>query len=58
MYFITKQNNSISYGVKEFVCDTVEDLEKLPECDMGSSAIVLKPFGLYMKDGSKEWVEV
>lgn len=58
MYSITKQNNSISYGIKEFVCDTEEDLQNLPDCDMGSSAIVIKPAGVYLKNSQDEWIKV
>lgn len=58
MYSITKQNDSVSYGIKEFTCDTIEDLEELPDCSMGSSAIVLKPLGVYIKDGNKEWIKI
>lgn len=58
MYSITKQNNSISYGIKEFVCDTNEDLKNLPDCDMGSSAIVIEPSSVYLKNSQGEWIKI
>lgn len=41
MYKITSNDGDITYGVKEFVCDTIDDLETLPSCQMGSVAIVI-----------------
>lgn len=41
MYKITSNDGDIAYGVKEFACDTPEDLKDLPQCAMGSVAIVI-----------------
>lgn len=41
MYKITSNDGDVAYGVKEFVCDTVDDLKILPPCSMGSVAIVI-----------------
>ena len=58
MYNITKNDNDVSHGVKEFVCDTVDDLTTLPRCEMGSIAIVLSESTVYMKNGAGKWVEL
>jgi hypothetical protein len=58
MYNITKNDNDISHGVKEFVCDTVDDLIGLPRCEMGSIAIVLSESAVYMKNGAGKWVKL
>ena len=58
MYNITKNDNDISHGVKEFVCDTVDDLMALPRCEMGSIAIVLSESTVYMKNGAGKWVKL
>lgn len=41
MYKITSNDGDVAYGLKEFVCDTLEDLKALPSCSMGSVAIVI-----------------
>lgn len=58
MYNITKNDSNISHGVKEFVCDTVNDLTTLPKCEMGSIAIVLSESTVYMKNGTGKWVKL
>ena len=58
MYKITKNDNDISYNVKEFVCDTVEDLQTLPKCEMGSLAIVISEISVYLRNSAGEWVKL
>ena len=58
MYKITKNDNDISYNVKEFVCDTVEDLQTLPKCEMGSLAIVISEVSVYLRNSAGEWVKL
>lgn len=58
MYKITKNDNDIAYGIKEFVCDTEKDLELLPNCEMGSTAIVIETASVYIKNGKNEWVKL
>ena len=58
MYKITSNDGEISYGVKEFVCDTPEDLKNLPLCAMGSVAIVISTAEVYMFNSKKEWVKL
>lgn len=58
MYKITKNDNDISYNVKEFVCDTVEDLQTLPKCEMGSLAIVISEVSVYLRNSAGKWVKL
>ena len=44
-------------GVKEYVVDTIAEMEKLPG-DMGSSAFCIEDKSFYIKSGSGEWVKV
>lgn len=58
MFKMTKSDSEIQYGVKEFVCDTIEDLKNLPRCEMGSSVIVLSEASVYVKNGAGKWVKL
>lgn len=55
MYKITK-NNDVSHGVKEFVCDAVNDIQSLPACEMGSKVLVIENSTTYIKNGAGYWV--
>ena len=35
MYKILANDGDVAYGIKDFICDTPEDLKDLPHCDMG-----------------------
>lgn len=58
MYKITSNDGDISYGIKEFVCDSVDDLSILPSCQMGSIAIIIATAEVYMKNSKDEWVKL
>lgn len=58
MYKITSNDGDIAYGVKEFACDSVDDLKTLPACQMGSIAIVIATAEVYMKNSNSEWVKL
>ena len=58
MYKITSNDGDVAYGVKEFVCDTPEDLKDLPSCSMGSVAIVISIAEVFMLNSKKEWVKL
>lgn len=58
MYKITSNDGDIAYGVKEFVCDTPDDLKDLPNCAMGSVAIVISTAEVFMLNSKKEWVKL
>ena len=58
MYKILSQAGKVSYGIKEFVVDKYEDIETLPDCDMGSAVIVLSESEVYMKNSEGSWVRL
>lgn len=58
MYKITSNDGDVAYGVKEFVCDSIDDLETLPYCQMGSIAIIIATASVYMKNSKGEWVKL
>lgn len=60
MYAIVKRDQDVSYGVNEYVCDTLADLDSLPKCEPGSSAIVLEEgqVSVYMKNTLGKWVKI
>ena len=60
MYSIIKRDDNINYGVNEYVCDSVADLDSLPQCSSGSTAIVLEPgnSAVYMKNTEGKWVKL
>lgn len=52
---LTKIGNSPNVPVKEFVCDTQADVDKLPaSASMGSTAFCIETKTAYMK-GSDGW---
>lgn len=59
MIKIISQNGDTAYEVKDFVCDTMEDIEKLPKnCGMGSTCLVISESRVFMLNGNKEWSEI
>lgn len=61
MYSIIKRDENIAYGVNEYVCDSVKDLDSLPpSCEPGSVAIVLEAgnASVYMKNTEGKWVKL
>lgn len=58
-YNILKQSGDTNYDINEYICDTTEDLELLPpKAAMGSTAIVLQPVGVYIKNSEEQWVKI
>ena len=55
MYTITANDGDVVHGIKEFTCDTVEDLAALPQCKMGSTAFVEVNQTRYIKNSVGEW---
>jgi hypothetical protein len=45
-----------SSGIKEFIADTVEDLDTIRDCEMGSICLVLSNKTMYIKNGNGEWI--
>ena len=60
MYSIIKRDTETVYNVNEYVCDSVADLDSLPKCSPGSTAVVLEPgnTGVYMKNTEGKWVKL
>ena len=58
MYKIIANDGQKSYGIKEYACDTIDDLATLPPCPMGSIAIVIDTAEVYMKNSKGEWVKL
>lgn len=60
MHHIIKRDQDVAYGVNEYICDSVADLDSLPRCEPGSSAIVLEEgnAAVYMKNGEGKWVKL
>lgn len=61
MYTTIKRDNEIAYNVNEYMCDSIADLDSLPRCAPGSTAIVLGEGGdaaVYMKNTEGKWVKL
>lgn len=55
---LTKIGNSPNTPVKEYICDTQADVEKLPvSAPMGSTAFCIETKKAYMK-GSDSWKQI
>lgn len=57
---MTKRGNMDNIVTYEFMCDTIADLENInPEyVTMGSVAIIIKDFDVYMANSNKEWISL
>ncbi len=60
MYKLVKSSGKQDYGINEYICDAASDLELLPRCEPGSTAIVLEPgnIAVYMKNIEGKWVKL
>ena len=58
MIKLYSQRGKIAYGIKQFVVQTVEELDTLPPCEMGSTAFVEINQKKYIKNGAGEWKPV
>lgn len=46
-----------SRRICEFICESVKDLDGLPEdCEMGSVARIIEPPAIYRKNSSGRWI--
>lgn len=45
-----------SSGIKEYIADTIEDLDTIKDCEMGSICLVLANKTMYVKNSKGEWV--
>lgn len=58
MHRLYSHEGDVSYGIKEWVCDTPEDLTSLPVSEMGSTAFVISSSEVYMLNSDREWVKI
>ena len=60
MYAIIKRDDNVAYNVNEYMCDSMSDLDSLPRCAPGSTAIVLEAgnTAVYMKNTEGKWVKL
>ena len=59
MYTLTHQNGKVNYGLKKFIVDSVEDIEKIPTISLlpGSTAFIPKSSKLYIYQDNNTWIE-
>lgn len=55
MITLIAHDGETSYGIKQYALDTEADLDKLPKCPMGSSAIVIATGKVYMINSEGVW---
>lgn len=60
MYSIIKRDDNVAYNVNEYICDNINDLDSLPRCASGSTAIVLEEgnAAVYIKNTEGKWVKL
>ena len=60
MYSMIKRDDNVTYNVNEYMCDSIADLDSLPRCAPGSTAIVLEEGNavVYMKNTEGKWVKM
>lgn len=59
MINLLSQNGYQDYGIKEYVLDTLDDLNNLPITDKaGSTAFIISTSQVYMINSKGEWKEV
>ena len=58
MIALIAHDGETSYGIKQYALDTPEDLNKLPKCQMGSTAIVISTGEAYMINSQGEWCKL
>ncbi len=55
---LTSHDGDVTYGIKEYVVDTPEDINNVPLCTMGSTLFVISTAELYIMSGEKKWVKI
>lgn len=62
MINLLSQAGQVDYNTKEFILDTIADLEKINDvggsCDAGSTAFVIATSQVFMKNSQGEWIEL
>ena len=59
-YKLTKRGSMDNETTNEFFCDASEDLSSIPtsQINLGSVAVVIDPFEVFIANSSKEWVSL
>ena len=59
-YKMSKRGSLDNETTNEFFCDTPEDLADIPasQINLGSVAVVVDPFEMYIANSKKEWVSL
>lgn len=59
-YKMSKRGSLDNEVTNEFFCDAPEDLEAIPasEINLGSVAVVVDPFEMFIANSSKEWISL
>lgn len=59
MINMSSQSGHTTYGLKEYILDTPEDLQDLPITDKaGSTAFIISTSQVYMINSKGEWKEI
>ena len=59
MINMSSQSGHTTYGLKEYILDTPEDLQDLPIADKaGSTAFIISTSQVYMINSKGEWKEI
>lgn len=58
MYKILSNNGDTAHDIKEYACDTIDDLQLLPKHVWGSTAFVISTSEVYMQNSQGEWVKI
>ena len=55
---LTSHDGDVTYGIKEYVVDTPEDINSIPLCTMGSILFVISTAELYVMNSENKWVKI
>lgn len=58
MFYVLSEKKQGYHVQKEFVCDGLEDLEKINNCSLGDLAIVVYPASIYLRNSKEQWLEL
>lgn len=59
MFTITSNSGHVAYGTKDFVCDTIDDIQDLPiDISAGSTAFVIEGSKAFVLNNEHEWKEI
>lgn len=58
-FYMDRQSNRNDYNLKEYIADTVDDVDSLPTtCCPGSVCFVIEGSRVFMLNNQKEWKEI